>query len=92
MKIRYDIVGGHKRALDGLDAYAATKPQLSMDEAAVEWVGIKFGSWINRNITDSEYRFTEVSSDWFDVDFTYEDDGKKFLKLLGGRNLEANNG
>ena len=48
-----------------------------------DWVDGKFGTRIRELISDDFTMTIEAGS--FTVDFVYEDDGREFLKLFGGR-------
>lgn len=49
------------------------------------WVNTKFGNRI-RDLISNDFRL-EITDAYFIVDFTYEDDGEKFLKTFGGREI-----
>lgn len=89
MKIQYEIAGGHKRGPNGLNDYIKANPGLPQNEAASQWVNGKFGAWIKDNITETEFAITDVTTNGFIVDFTFQSDADDFRKQLGGRELEA---
>ncbi|XUY28546.1 hypothetical protein RMR21_015630 [Agrobacterium sp. rho-8.1] len=88
MKIQYEIAEGHKRGENGLNEYLKTNPGISAKDATTQWIEKRFGAWIT-TIISGDYKFQQTSSKSFIVDFTYEDDGRKFLAMLGGHEMEA---
>ncbi|MGV1751532.1 hypothetical protein [Agrobacterium sp. CG674] len=88
MKIQYEIAEGHKRGENGLNEYLKINPGIAAEEATTQWIEKRFGTWITTTISE-DYKFEQTSSKSFVVDFTYDDDGRKFLAMLGGHEMEA---
>ena len=88
MKIQYEIAEGHKRGENGLNEYLKINPGIPAEEATTQWIEKRFGTWITDTL-GTDFTFEQTSSKSFVVDFTYDDDGKQFLAMLGGHELEA---
>jgi hypothetical protein len=87
MKIQYEIAEGHKRGENGLTEYLKINPGILADEATAQWIEKRFGAWITAEI-GRDYTFEQTSPKSFTINFTYDDDGRKFLALLGGHEME----
>lgn len=88
MKIQYEIAEGHKRGENGLNEYLKINPGIPKSDAITQWIEKRFGLWITTTISE-DYSFEQTSSKSFIIDFTYDDDGHKFLAMLGGHEMEA---
>lgn len=84
MKIRYEPSPSLQRG--EMQNYIASKPQLSRDEAIIEWLELKYRSWINDRITTNlvfESRTDEPVH--IDLTFAKTKDGQLFYSQMGGR-------
>ena len=68
---------------------AAANPSYSELDATKHFVLQKYGDWIDANMPHAqhEYLIDVPCTEWFDVDFTYQDDAEEFRTKIGGNYL-----
>jgi|GEM_PF-2326149 len=87
MKIRYEP--SYRLQSGEMQNYIVSKPHIPRDEAIVEWLELKYRSWIVDNIVSSigDCLFEAITSDPIHINLTFSKpkDGQMFFAQMGGR-------
>lgn len=86
MKILFAIANGHKKTRIAyvVDANA----NVTRLGATQEFIEQTYATWIRNELGD-DFVIQDVTEDSFQIDFTYEDDALAFLRVHGGKPMEA---
>ncbi|OCJ61208.1 hypothetical protein A6U96_14050 [Agrobacterium tumefaciens] len=90
MRIHYEL--SRRTAENDLKTYIQSNPSLTREEAINKWIINKFKPWITNNINEDDTKFViqSVTDEpiGFIVTFQIEEDGKRFLSMLGGQKYD----
>lgn len=87
MKLRVYIAGRYRKY--DIPTVRAANPSYGELEATKHFVDEKYGEWISTNMENAAHEFLieNVCADYFDINFTYQDDAEEFRTRLGGNYL-----
>ena len=87
MKLRVYIAGRYRKY--DIPTVRAANPSYNELEATKHFVDEKYGEWISTNMENAAHEFLieNVCADYFDINFTYQDDAEEFRTRLGGNYL-----
>lgn len=87
MKLRVYIAGRYRKY--DIPAIRAANPSYDELEATKHFVDEKYGEWISANMENAahEYVIENTCPEFFDINFTYQDDAEEFKKIIGGNYL-----
>jgi hypothetical protein len=92
MKVHMNIAAGYKRG--ELKQWFEESPDAAIDpvariDAVTAWIKSRYCGWLSaQDITESEFTLSDVTTEYFRIDFVHDTDAQLFVSQIGGTVME----